>query len=292
VSVLTLQNATIAKAPGLEMTHLNWTMSRGQHWAVAGPTGAGKTTLLRFNEQPAEINLEAYYYQQRYHASQSHGLITAGGFLQANAPADQMDSPVGLDMLHRLGLAGLLPLEFIKLSNGQRRKLLIAKALLGKPQLLLLDNPYTGLDTAARAELNLLIDQLAAEGRQIVLVSPHGELPACITHVLLLDQLQIVGQCTRAEYLAKPTANDPLPDLPPLLARPPLVKSAPPSTPPPDSPEVVRLSGVTVTYQNGPPVLQDLNWTVRQGEKWALVGGNGSGKSTLLALLYADHPQA
>jgi molybdate transport system ATP-binding protein len=239
--------------------------------------------LLRFNEQPTETNLETYYYQQRYHASQTDGLISAEAFLQSQLAAPLGQQPAHGALLNRLGLTPLLPSPFIQLSNGQRRKLLIAKALLAKPSLLLLDNPYTGLDPATRADLNQLISQVATE-QQVVMVSPPAEpLPACITHVLALRQGRVAGQFTRAEYLAQPIETAaPLPPRPAFAHAP----------APQPAPEVVRLAGVSVRYPSGPPVLENLHWTVRQGEKWALTGANGSGKSTLLALLYADHPQA
>lgn len=173
----------------------------------------------------------------------------------------------------------VLPLEIIKLSNGQKRKLLLAKALLKKPKLLLLDNPYIGLDIPTRQLMNQMINDLIESNLQIVLVTNKDDIPEKITHIAAMENFKI-RQLNSLEVLPKkqiepieevyfPTKNDEGADF----------KIA------------VQFKNANVSYYKK-QVLKNINWTVRKGEKWTLLGDNGSGKSTLLSLIYADHPQS
>ncbi|MBO0930994.1 ATP-binding cassette domain-containing protein [Fibrella aquatilis] len=315
--MIQLENALFRKGRVVVLQGVNLTLAPGQHWAIAGPVGAGKSLLLNalagrllpqagqvtfsetdqpdqpisrehqkartaivtFREASHAFDYSRFFYQQRYHAALEESLDVRA-FLQVK-DEQLADSKA---VLSRLGLLPLLSLPFIKLSNGQSRKVLIAKALLTKPALLLLDDPFVGLDAAMRRNLIDWLDELVATGTQLVLVAPPDVLPNCITHIVELADGQIVSQYERSAALLETEEINPasLPTIP--------IWQTPPMEPLPAE-TVFDLRDVTIRY--GDLVILDrLTWTVRAGEQWALLGPNGSGKSVLLSLLYGDHPQA
>lgn len=260
-----------------------------------GPTGSGKTTLLQalagqlpvetgklirnssvalvsFREESRQFSYGTYFYQQRYQATMSNEAPLLRTYLQAPP------SLVAATLINDAGLTPLLDLSLLKLSNGQTRKARIVKALLRQPPLLLLDNPFVGLDTASRNDLNGWLNQLITQGAALVLVTEPDSTPPFVTHVLCLTEEVWSGP--RAAY-REPVADCESKPVP-LLQTPPK---------PVDFNDVFQLTNVTVRYGER-LILDQLNWTVRANERWALVGPNGAGKSVLLSLLYGDHPQA
>jgi molybdate transport system ATP-binding protein len=162
------------------------------------------------------------------------------------------------------------------LSNGQTRRARIAKAMLGHPALLILDEPFIGLDVDGRREVADMLRQLREEGVGLVLITHPETIPDWVTHVLALDDRRITYAGSREAFVGGPTGPSesrqvPLPD--------------------PLSDPVIELRDVSVTH-GGKTILDRVTWTVRAGERWAVHGPNGSGKTTLLSLLCGDHPQA
>ena len=103
-----------------------------------------------------------------------------------------------------LGLTALAGRRLRSLSYGQQRKVFLARALVAAPDLLLLDEPFSGLDAASRAEARSLLERLAEAGQRFLLVT-HGpaDMPRAVTHVLVLEEGRIVFSGTRAEYDAR-----------------------------------------------------------------------------------------
>lgn len=336
--LLHFQDLTLARGNDVILKAINWTIRPGEHWLVTGANGAGKSTLAEAiagrhrvvagrrswpglgAERARAIRLISFtdsghlfhnanavhYYQQRFNAFDADGHLTVRDYLLANGHTVATATAA----LQRFNAADLLDRERIKLSSGQTRKLLLAKALAGQPRLLIIDNPYLGLDAGSRVQLNLLFDELMAGGEvSLVLVGQAGEWPTGITHGLYLAGGGIVGMGNVERFMDKSEFPPPKKgfmdksELPPAqngfmdkseLKPPPLQQirqhfSTPIAAQPGE--DIIHLKDVTVAYGNK-PVLKQLNWCVRAGEKWVVSGNNGSGKSTLLSLLYADHPQA
>lgn len=187
----------------------------------------------------------------------------------------------------RLGIQDLLSRKLAQLSQGETRKLMLARALLQQPRLLILDDPYAGLDVGYRANLAATLATLPAEGISLVFLTRHvEELPATTSHLLRLADCQVVGRDDTRAWRRSPTAKaapalDPAPadalDLPPPLPAPP--------------PELVAMRQARVAYGDQ-IILDGIDWTVRPGERWLLQGPNGSGKTTLMSLITGDNPQA
>lgn len=183
-------------------------------------------------------------------------------------------------VIHGLGLEALLTRRVHQLSDGEWRRLQIARGLLQAPMLLILDDPLTGLDAAIREGLDCVLQDLRAPNTHLVLVAPETmALPSAITHVLVLRQGRVIAAGPRQAVLSQHALEH-------SRQRPPHH----PSQYTPDGPTVIRLQNVSIRHGTE-IILEDITWQVRHGEKWALLGPNGAGKSTLLSLILGDHPQ-
>ena len=189
------------------------------------------------------------------------------------------------------GIVSLLERRFKYLSTGETRKTLLCQALMAQPDLLVLDEPFDGLDIASRANLAQVLAQLHQQGHTLVLVLNRfddipdfidkvGVLAECeLTHIGARETIlaeALVAQLAHSECLqgmALPEADDAQ-----------AAAALKPGTP------LIELRDGVVSY-NDRPVLNHLNWTVKPGEHWQIVGPNGAGKSTLLSLVTGDHPQ-
>ena len=196
-------------------------------------------------------------------------------------------------VLRLLAIASLLDRRLLSLSNGEMRKALLARALLRRPRLLILDDPFTGLDVAFRAHLKAILEELMRHRslHLLLIVTYPDELPRGITHILCVDRCRVVAQGHRSAMLKHPRVRQlfggaarrtPIRRLPLSAAA---RRRAATAT------ELVRLENVAVRYGRR-AILQNVDWTVRRGEHWALLGPNGSGKSTLLSVIIGDNPQA
>ncbi len=306
--VFALDRATVARPGGpAVLTDFSWTVREGETWAVTGPVGSGKSTLadallgrihlragdlswplldrlraagrdvkyvsdvarhVPFQENSRLFSYAGHYYQQRFEFADADEPLSLGTFLRSGSPAtaDEIAAVAG-----RLGLADRLGQPFITLSNGQTRRARIARALLGHPELLVLDDPFLGLDAAGREDVAAFLGRLVSEGLRLVLVCAADAVPGWVTNRLTVGpgDSGTGGQPEWSRFV-------------PRFQSPPVPKSPDP---------IIELRDVTVRH-GGRVLLDNVSWTVRAGERWAVMGPNGSGKTTLLSLLCGDHPQA
>ena len=197
------------------------------------------------------------------------------------------------DKLYGLfGLAPLLDRFIISLSSGELRRFQLTKALLALPRVLIIDNPFIGLDSGGRDTLAGLLEDLIREtGISVILLLARTDaIPRFITGVIRMENLR-PGKVVPADEFS---SDDPRPVLPKekrdaILALP--AKDMDPFYPTVPGAEIIRCEKVGIRYGDK-QILKDFDWVVREGEKWALCGANGSGKSTLLSLVCADNPQS
>jgi molybdate transport system ATP-binding protein len=230
---------------------------------------------------------------------------------------DQVDLERGQFERRRLRAVRLLRIEpfldrtLISLSNGERQRIQLARALCRPLRLLMLDEPFVGLDTGMREYFHELLHQLMRTPLRVLLITARIEdLPRPVTHLLCLYECRVIAAGPRASVLALPRIKDLLTaGRKSFMSHKPVyregVSAAGKGLLPrartqerqsdgaggkPSGKLLVQLRKVTVRYEDR-VILRDINWTVRPGESWALLGPNGSGKTTLLSLILGDNPQ-
>ena len=195
------------------------------------------------------------------------------------------------EMFH---LDQLLDKRIIMLSSGELRKFQLTKTLLTNPRVLIMDNPFIGLDVTARQQLHDLLEVLTRDTSLtvILVLSKTDDIPSFITHVIPVADMAVLPKQTLADYQAS-QQPEPAHVLSSELEQAILsLPSAPEDLEAIDgTTHVVDFDHVNIRYGER-TILRDLSFTVMNGENWALGGENGAGKSTLLSIVCADNPQA
>lgn len=239
---------------------------------------ARKVTMVSYREGIA--GKHALYYQQRFYATEVDNIIHLKQYLFGeNVPYKVVHQYY--ELLELFHLKHLLDDEIIKLSNGETRKASIFKALLSSPEILILENPFAGVDQKSLPDLHDLFLSLQKKGLGLI-VFGQQEPPHWVTHILNINSYENFKYSTREEFMRSRLLEAEI-DLPGRLKI--------PETPNNDCKTIVKLSHVSVAYGEK-MVLNNINWTIKPHQKWLLKGENGAGKSTLLSLIYADHPQS
>jgi len=199
------------------------------------------------------------------------------------------DGAVVTEIIELLQIAPLLDKPFKILSTGETRKILLAQALVKQPDLLILDEPYAGLDIGSQRHLTSVLEQLISQGTSIILIDfYHDELPKNIDNIVLMAAGKITLNDQREQALKSPIwlkANQHKINLPHHL---------------PDCYDYqhladeqpfIEINDLNISYEDN-QVFSDLNWSFKPGQHWRLAGPNGCGKSTLLGLINGDNPKA
>ena len=228
----------------------------GEQVAIIGPNGSGKTRLVEIltGRWPLLYGNEVKY----DFGDSTHRLVSENIKVMTfrDSYGDNDTTYYLQQRWNQHDIDESMPMvdgkPIISLSSGELRKYQLEKALATEPRMLILDNPFIGLDAKNRQILHDTLDKLIREkGLQVILVvSREKDIPDFITRIINIEP-------------------PPCPITTPIL----------------------RFSHVTIRYGSR-TILKDLSWTVHRGEHWALSGDNGSGKSTLLSLVCADNPQA
>jgi iron complex transport system ATP-binding protein len=230
--VLSLSGVAVVRDGATLLADVDWTVREGERWAVLGPNGAGKTTLLQvasaalfpsrgrvellgevfgqvdLGELRTRVGLSSATLGDRIpaHERALDVVITAsyGVIGRWQESYDKADVARAEDLLARVGLRAFADRRFGTLSEGERKRVLLARALMTDPELLLLDEPAAGLDLGAREALLRLLTRLAADPASppTVLVTHHPEeVPVGTTHALLLSRGRTVASGPVADVL-------------------------------------------------------------------------------------------
>lgn len=188
----------------------------------------------------------------------------------------------------------LLDKHVILLSSGELRKFQLTKTLLTNPRVLIMDNPFIGLDVEARRQLSEFLTLLTKETNVavVLVLSKTDDIPDFITHVVPVRDMAVQPKITLKEY------REAMPAVPAhmlseekaqAIINLPYADDVQDDAP--GTKQVIDFRKVNIRY-GARTILKDLSFTVMNGEHWALSGENGAGKSTLLSIVCADNPQS
>jgi len=315
--IVSIENA-VPRLKDVAFKHpVSWKIKNGEHWVVIGPNGSGKTLLIdiligKYALKSGEIickndtkeklrvsdvvksvafrdiyslaDIQNSYYQQRWNAGDEHEVPLIQDLLKST------DDEWVEFLISNFRIQDLIEKPVNLLSSGELRKFLIVRTLLKKPRVLILDNPYIGLDAASRIVLNDMFNLLARiDHIQVVLVlSNPNDIPEIITHVLPVNNKALGKSLSRSDFfdnsaifcsLFPPSSEIRMPNNREAEDKALIFDNA------------ILFKNIKIAYGTH-KILNNLDWQVKRGEKWALLGENGAGKSTLLSLVAADNPQA
>lgn len=322
-ALIQLNKVNVALDGVIVLREIDWRLGPGEHWAIVGPNGSGKSTLLklirgdlwpapgqgkrvyRFDGKSQtsavgikeSIGLVSPELQQRY--LQQEWILTGlevvhSGFFNSDY-LHQRPSPrqiaLARSIIRLLEADPLLGRNVQELSTGELRRILIARALVGRPRVLICDEVCDGLDAPTRAHLLRVIGRIARAGTQILYCTHRREemIPA-LTHLLLLNQ-------GRIKYRGK--LSDPLAVGAPLTQshssrhktesqRRPSKRAS--TADGPRRQALIHIESADV-FLGRTKILHNIHWEIRADQNWAVLGPNGSGKTTLLKLAFGDlHP--
>ncbi len=308
--IVELHNVSVSQGRAVILSGISWTLSARQNWAILGSNGAGKTTFLKlirgdiwptpncgrrlfhingslrtspigFREKTGIVSPELLdvYKRNRVYIKALDSVLTGffdSVYLHQKPDAEQITR--SREVVASLGIDDLMEKDFLTLSLGQAKRVLIARAMVHKPKLLILDEIGTGLDMGSKKALMDIVQRLTENGTQI-LCSSHIEedIPASTSHFLRLDQGMIVDVGLTQDGLTKNLKQ---------ISKPFTHSSAKRSKPLNGAP-LIKIEKVDV-FRKGKPALRKIDWTIEPGENWAVLGPNGSGKTTLLRLISGD----
>ena len=290
---------------------LDWSVSQGDTWAVLGPNGSGKSALIsavlgegqlttgvRTSDfaRPAVVSLEEQARLIAREQSRDDSDITDEvnqGTLVRDMIAEVATGEHVETLIDTFGVRKLLDRGFRKLSTGETRRILFIRALASEPDLLLLDEPFEGLDADTVPRVRDLLAACAQRMTLIMVLNRVDEIADFTTHVLRLECSDVgarITQCLPCDNASQTRE---------LLKQISRIRQTDLQLPGPenrisvsfnDDGSLVRLREGRVAYTDN-LVFEGLNWTIRPGEHWQVRGPNGSGKTCLLSLITGDHPQ-
>jgi molybdate transport system ATP-binding protein len=314
---VSLRAASVRRGDKWVLRAVTWHIKPGERWALLGENGAGKTQLLKLlsgdiwptptrsrtavrcylagrrtvelldaKQRIAYVGGERQDKYARYGWNLRSRDVVATGLHGTDlllSPVTRTEAGQVAVMLGACGIARLAGRKFLSLSYGEKRLVLLARALVRQPDWLLLDEVYNGLDGVHRRRIDVVLAAARARGQSWIVTAHRAtDVPAGTRFLIELSEGRI-RQTKRfsAEDHARlrTRAGESLPRSSPGGKRPRAATAR--------GRMLLRLTNVDL-YVGYRPVLQGVNWQLRQGEHWSIFGANGAGKSSFLKLLYGD----
>jgi molybdate transport system ATP-binding protein len=335
-SLIRLEKITVRLYDRLYLRDFSWELSCDENWAILGPNGSGKTTLAKalIGHVPVVRGrmIRHFLSQESYSPpsdSTAIGYVSpellrdvfeqedledrfrdfSGNTNQKTTVRDLIGRGFGENgtgettrreklkaVAGRIGIQHLLGRDIRAVSTGELSKVMIAQALVKEPKLLILDEPFNGLDKASRKVLAEAVGDLMKDRLPLILITHRAEeiLPD-ITHILWMEEGRIRKCGPKAEvlhhFMARVSNKEkdfPSPvDVDGGKSRPDEGERDPAG----DGQILIQMNNVDVRYDDT-VVLEHFDWQMRRGENWAILGPNGAGKSTVLKLILGENLQA
>ncbi len=325
--LISIANADVSREGERVLHGISWRLMPGENWAVIGANGSGKSTLLKLIRgdlwpEPGRTSSRVYCLegecqetplgigkliglvdpelQDRYIRNRidilGEEVVLTGFFdsvwLQEKPSPSMVRSARHLNSL--LDLDGLRKRSILTMSRGEARKLLIARALVSAPRVLLMDEIFNGLDRRARKQLSGLLEKAMHRDTQFVLATHRmSDLGLFITHVALMKEGRIFRQ-GRRDLVITPDNMGKIRGLPVTAktARMNMAATARANKGPSDNRRSLIMMRRVNVYIDDKNILRDIDWEMKGGENWAVLGKNGAGKSTFLRLISGGHRPA
>ena len=292
------------------LSRVSLEIHKGDHWAIIGPNGSGKTTFLKllagthwpasgpgerlygFNgttQNDSVLALKRIYllgHELQDSFIQKDWNFTAldivlAGIKKTDVLRDKVsvsDKLKAQSLLKEVGAFDLINRDFFELSRGQQRKVLIARILAFEPEIIILDEPLSGLDKKSRIQLNQTIERISISRTVICSYHHTGDVPDCMNKIAFIADglLQYAGNImpehlkgtslaidSSSSYQAKSKINQPGDENNPIID--------------------IANAAVWIEKEL---ILKDMTWVLLKNQHWQILGPNGSGKSTFIKLLY------
>jgi molybdate transport system ATP-binding protein len=308
LSNIEFNRASIRFSDSFSLKHIDWTLQAGEIWAIVGPNGSGKSALAaslagagqitagavsglddRVGILSIELQAELIDREHRRDDSDITDQIFEGTPVRDLINEVSPDPIILEDLISTFQLHDLMERGFRKLSTGETRKVLLTRALARNPSMMVLDEPFEGLDVGSAALLEKLLRDIASKTRMVLVVNRLDEIPDFVTHVAYLKQGHLMLKVKTDDEVAMSklrqlfhlkTTNIRIPESESDFARPSLDSGEP----------LVLIRKGHIRYTDK-LVFENLDWRIEAGQHWQLTGPNGSGKTCLLKLITGDHPQ-
>jgi iron complex transport system ATP-binding protein len=230
--IVEIENASVWRGDTLALQNFSLRLIHGESVAILGPNGAGKSSFLKLITGEVRPEADPHSFCRLFCEDQwsledlrhrigvvmpeeverFHPLeLTRDAVLSSLRGAygrtremrfSQTDKARAQHAMHLLGVAHLADREFGALSSGERRRILIARAIVHEPEVLVLDEPSTALDFSAALQLTATLRTLLGSGRDLVLVTHHpGEIPPEISRIILLREGRVFADGAKQEIL-------------------------------------------------------------------------------------------
>lgn len=313
---IAIQNCSASFSDSFSLRDICLTIEPDQHWAILGPNGSGKSAiaalLAGFGELktggieglPKRVSLVSFESQRELiereldrDESDITDEVFEGTPVQEILLEDCVDPQRLESLIDLFEFRSKLERGFRNLSTGETRKVLLIKALCSNPDLLVLDEPFDGLDVTSTKILKLILDEFKHKHPIVLVLNRFDEVPDWVTdfvytksfseghvtygtiaHVINRDNKVEMESFNQLVHLTKTDLMIPEPD------RSEAIPELNPNEP------LVRMKDVSIAYGDN-IIFEHLNWQVDAGQHWQVVGPNGSGKTCLLNLITGDHPQ-
>ncbi|MCL6416931.1 molybdate ABC transporter ATP-binding protein ModF [Aestuariirhabdus sp. Z084] len=305
-----LSNITHPLTKTLSLSIEQWSLKPGEQWALVGSNGSGKSLIGQLIsgdltpgegticERPANIGYVSFEKQQELLEAERYNddtdfmdKVDTGTPVRDLVQQEEQDEARLQALSKVLGMTDILDRGFRLLSTGETRKLLLARALMSQPDMLVLDEPFDGLDAATHKAVEQMISNLMQDGVMVVLLlNRFSELLPEITHVAYVQHCTLLACGPRQALLAEGALQTlhQFHQLPDTL---PVGDSTQKLNPSPTDQPLVKMKNIRVSYAEK-TIIDGLSWQVDAGQHWAVRGPNGCGKTTLLSLVSGDHPQS